>query len=108
MSKRHVVHVTIMGEEYAIRSDAAPERTRAVAEFVDKAIRRVNTSGTVIESHKAAILAALQIAGELFEARDAQAQVAELTDEMKALGTELERLLPPVKRVSGASDGATT
>ena len=101
MSKRHVVHVTIRGEEYAIRSDAAPERTRAVAEFVDKAIRRVNTSGTVIETHKAAILAALQIAGELFEAKDAQGS---LTDEMRGLSAELERLLPPVKRASGGGE----
>jgi hypothetical protein len=29
--KRHVAKVNIVGEEYAIRSDATPEHTRSVA-----------------------------------------------------------------------------
>ena len=34
--KLHLVRVNIVGEEYAIRSDAPPEHTRAVAEYVDR------------------------------------------------------------------------
>jgi len=34
-TKKNVVRVTILGDEYSIRSDASPERTRAVAEHVD-------------------------------------------------------------------------
>lgn len=97
--KRHAVRVTIAGEEYPIRSDASPEHTRAVARHVDRAIRDVLASGTVIETHKAAILAALQITDELFREREATRILAERMD---GLGAELRRLLPPAKRSSGA------
>ena len=71
---KQVVRVTIVGEEYAIRSEATPEHTRAVAAYVDDAIRRVLNSGGAVETRKAAILAALQITDQLFQAeRTAQA-----------------------------------
>lgn len=69
-TKRNAVKVTILNEDYNIRSDTSVEHTRAVAEYVDRAIRQVMISGTVVDTNKAAILAALQIAGELFEARE--------------------------------------
>jgi cell division protein ZapA len=96
--KLHLVRVNIVGEEYAIRSDASPEHTRAVAEYVDRAIRQV-MHGTVVEPTKAAILAALQITNELFEANSAsEAVIAEID----ALGDEIRRWLPPAKRGTGA------
>ena len=97
--KRHAVRVTIAGDEYPIRSDASPEHTRAVARYVDQAIRQVLAGGTVIETHKAAILAALQITDELFREREATGILA---DRMRGLGDDLRRLLPPAKRTSGA------
>jgi cell division protein ZapA len=93
-----VVRVTIVGEEYAIRSDAPPEHTRAVAEYVDRAIRAV-MHGSVVEPHKAAILAALQITDELFEAT-ASSRVIE--GNMDALSEEVRRWLPPAKRGASA------
>lgn len=93
--KRHVVRVSIVGEEYSIRSDVPPEQTRAVADYLDRAIRSITSGTGVVEGHKAAILAALQITNELFEARAAAGQSAE---EMRALGDEIRRWLPPAKR----------
>ena len=78
--RRSTVRVTIVGEEYAIRSPADPEHTRAVASYVDAAIRKIVATGTVVESHKAAILAAMQIAGELFEERQAAGALASEID----------------------------
>jgi cell division protein ZapA len=92
--KKHLVHVTILNEEYAIRSDATPEHTRAVAAYLDSAIRRVLDSGSVVEANRAAILAALQITGELFEAREHD----EITGRIRGLSAEVKRLLPPAKR----------
>lgn len=92
-SKRHSVRVTILNEEYAIRSDTSPEHTRAVAQYVDRAIRQVMSTGTVVETNKAAILAALQIAGELFEDR---ASAEELSRSMRALSDELRGQLAAV------------
>ena len=93
--KKTSVKVTILGEEYGIRSDATPEHTRAVAQYVDDAIRRVMAAGNVVESHKAAILAALQITDELFAARGAQGDMASV---IESLTEEVRRWLPPSKR----------
>jgi len=93
--KRHVVRVSILGEDHTIRSDASPEHTRAVAAHVDGAIRRVMNAGNLVEPHKAAILAALQITDELFQA---QAAAARLDDDMRALSADMLRWLPPRKR----------
>ena len=95
MSRKSSVKVTIVGEEYTIRSDEAPEYTRAVAKYVDEAIRSVMNAGATVESHKAAILAALEITDELFKSRDGQ---LELADRMRGISSEVRRLLPPGKR----------
>lgn len=94
------VKVEILGESYAIRTEAAPEHTRAVAEHLDRAIRQILSAGSVIEVNRAAILAALQITSELFTAREAQAT---LTESMQALSAEVRRMLPPGKRVDGTA-----
>lgn len=97
MSERTSVRVRIVGEEYTLRSDAGEEHTRAVAAHVDGVISQVMASGTVVESHKAAILAALQITDELLRLRAAdRARDARI----RALSEEVARLLPPAKRGS--------
>ncbi len=97
MIKKNAVRVTICDEEYTVRSELDPEYTRQVATYVDAAIRRVLQAGPMVESHKAAILAALAITDELFEARrqqeDMASRIAKLTE-------TLSRLLPPQKRQS--------
>jgi cell division protein ZapA (FtsZ GTPase activity inhibitor) len=60
-SKKNVVRVTILGDEYSIRSDQSPERTRAVAEHVDQVIKDTMRAGNIVEAQKGAILAALSI-----------------------------------------------
>ena len=85
-AKRNSVRVTILNDEYMIRSDTSAEHTRAVAQYVDRAIRQVMSTGMVVESSKAAILAALQIAGELFELRESADDVSR---SMRALSEEL-------------------
>jgi cell division protein ZapA len=94
-TKKTSVRVEILGESYAIRSDAAPEHTKAVAEYLDKAIRQILSGASVVEVNRAAILAALQITSELFVAREASESV---TAAMQELSGEVRRMLPPAKR----------
>jgi cell division protein ZapA len=94
-TKKTSVKVEILGESYSIRSDASVEHTKAVAEYLDGAIRQILSSGAVIEANRAAILAALQITSELFQARDANSAVVE---SLETLSAEVRRLLPPAKR----------
>lgn len=94
MSKKSV-RVHIVGEEYAIRTERSPEVTRAVAEYVDRTIRGILEGGSVIETQKAAILAAMKITDELFQTRETS---AELADSITALSADVRRMLPPAKR----------
>ena len=97
MIKKNVVKVTIVGEEYTLRSEAPPEHAQAVAAYVDQAIRKIISGSNMVESHKAAILAALQITDELFRARE---QAAEMTAATRRLTADVRRWLPPVKRTA--------
>ncbi|MBI3982618.1 MAG: cell division protein ZapA [Gemmatimonadetes bacterium] len=97
---RTVVKVRIGGEEYTLRSDRPTDYTQAVADHVDRTMREVQTSGTIVESHKAAILAALAITDELFQARASEQEMAE---RLRGLAAEMARLLPPAKRSSRGS-----
>ena len=73
MNDRHQekrsVTVRIAGEEHVIRASAEPDYTRACARFVDERIQEVRERSGLIEGHKAAILAAMAIADEFFQAR---------------------------------------
>jgi cell division protein ZapA len=94
-NKKNVIRVTILGDEYSIRSDQSPERTRAVAEHVDNVIRETMRAGNIVEEKKGAILAALSITDELFDAKEAG---DDLTGSMKKLSGEIRPWLPPAKR----------
>jgi cell division protein ZapA len=97
--KMHTVRVTILNEEYAIRSDTPPEHAKAVAHYLDQVIRKVMASGAVVESNRAVVLAALQVTAELFDARE---KIGESTEAIQSLSEYIRPLLPPGKRqVSG-------
>lgn len=103
---RTVVKVRIGGEEYTLRSDRPADYTQAVAEYVDRALREAQAAGTAaVEPHKAAILAALALTDELFQA---QAAGRELADRLRRLAVEMARLLPPAKRAAGGRGSVAT
>lgn len=100
---KNAVRVLIGGEEYAVRSELPPEYTREVAAYLDAALKRVRDMLPMVESHKAAILAALAITDELFQARRSDREIA---TRLSAAADEVARLLPPTKR--GARGSAAT
>jgi cell division protein ZapA len=102
--EKRSVRVQILGEDYILRTNADEAHTQAVASYVDKAIRTVVDTGAVVETHKAAILAALQITDELFRARMADQDTAE---RINSLSRELRRWLPPPRRGDGVSDAGS-
>jgi cell division protein ZapA (FtsZ GTPase activity inhibitor) len=98
-AKKHTLKVSILNEEYSIRSDTPPEHARAVAAYLDKAIRAVMSSGGVVETNRAVVLAALQITAELFETRST---IKATHESIQSLGEYVRPLLPPAKRQSGS------
>lgn len=97
-AKKFTARVTILNEEFTIRSDTPPEHTKAVAQYLDQAIRKIMSSGAVVESNRAVILAALQVTAELFDARTSAASTTEAIQE---LSEYVRPLLPPSKRLVG-------
>jgi cell division protein ZapA len=92
---KHAVKVHIGGEEYTVKSELPPEYTKEVAAYVDAALKRVRDMVPMVESHKAAILAALAITDELFQARRGD---REMSARLNTMADDLALLLPPSKR----------
>jgi cell division protein ZapA (FtsZ GTPase activity inhibitor) len=93
--KKTTTRVTILNEEYTIRTDTSPEHAQEVANYLDSLIRKILASGAVVESSRAVVLAALQVTGELFDSRSeldaTHASISDLSDFVRPL-------LPPSKR----------
>ncbi len=66
---KNAVTVVIAGEEYKLRADATPEYTRECAAYLDRTLTELLSQATVVERDRAAILAALSITDQLFQAR---------------------------------------
>lgn len=97
---KNAVRVFIGGEEFTVRSELPAEYTREVAAYLDTALKRVRDTLPMVESHKAAILAALAITDELFQARNGDREIAE---RLTSMADDLARLLPPAKRGARAA-----
>ena len=89
--RRESVSVRIAGEDHTIRSSAEPEYTTRCAAYVDRRIHDIKKQIGLLESHKIAILAALSITDELFQAQETQeASGSRIADRMNALAARLE------------------
>ena len=68
MSTRSLV-INIAGQRYVVRSDADQAYLKSLAEYVDQQISEVKQTSKPVAPHRHAILAALNIADELFQER---------------------------------------
>lgn len=92
---KSTVTVVIAGEEYTIRAEAAPEYMRECAAFVDHAVSQVVRNGALVEGHKAAILAALSLTDQLFQARaETEALRREIARLAEKLTADIEASMP--------------
>jgi cell division protein ZapA (FtsZ GTPase activity inhibitor) len=70
MSETQRVEVEILGQKYAIRSEADPKYVKDLAAYVEKRVKGVEGQIRGQDPVKALALAALYIADELFRARE--------------------------------------
>jgi cell division protein ZapA len=84
-----IVSVQIHGQRYPIRSTLDQEYVARLAAYVDERIHMVADSTPSGDSLRLAVLAALNIADELFRCRDANraqtGQIVERTEELERL-----------------------
>lgn len=64
-----LVHVEIFGQSYAIRAGAEPGYVEQLAAYVDGKMKEIGRSGAAVDSLRVAVLAALNVADELFQER---------------------------------------
>ena len=86
-SDKNVLKVRIYGADYIIRGQADADYIKGIADYVDQKMREVDQSLRVDSSLKVAILAAVNIAHELFEERDL------LEDKIKHLNSLIDQHL---------------
>lgn len=79
--------VYILGQKYTIKGDEPEEYIRDLASFVDKKLKEVYSSSPNITPVKASILAALDIADELFKIKNQQAELTRIEEKASALAS---------------------
>lgn len=84
------VKVHIFGEDFPIKSEAEPEYTKMVADYVDSIMRNVNRAMKPSDVRIVAVLAAMSITDELFQARRG---LKSLSEELKKRTEEILKLL---------------
>lgn len=100
--KPDLLHVEIFGQTYAVRGGADPGHVEKLAAFVDAQMQDVSRSSGVVDSVRIAVLAALNIADELFQARGQSGEAerralhraaSEVDARVLALARELDSVL---------------
>jgi len=100
------VTVRIGGEDHVIRANVEPEYTLRCAKWVDERITEIRSQLGLIESHKAAILAALSITDEMFQAQDeAKARRRDGARRAEGLARRLELALEEQEELSLGGTG---
>ncbi|HZL84680.1 MAG TPA: cell division protein ZapA [Candidatus Krumholzibacteria bacterium] len=94
MERVKSTRVEIFGSEYHIRADADADYVKTVAVYVDAKMQEIAQNQSLVSSTKVAILAAINIADELFKERRQRQQTEEdVTVKADALAAVLSRSL---------------
>lgn len=82
--------VHILGQAYVVRGEDPPEHVAEIARYVDQKLKEVHSHFPNIPPLKAAILAALSIADELYKSRTAYNQ---LSEELRKIETSTQSII---------------
>jgi len=84
------VQVSILGQQFNLRSEASPEQVQRVARFVEDQIVQVTSSGRAVDSLQAAILALLNVSAAHLDGEPA-------ADSQEAQGRRLGQLVEKIE-----------
>jgi cell division protein ZapA (FtsZ GTPase activity inhibitor) len=85
------VQVSILGQQFKLRSDAPPEQVHRVARFVEDQISQVTGSGRTVDSLQAAILALLNVSAAHLEGSPAS-NATDAEDASRRLSLMIEKI----------------
>lgn len=89
-NSQNVIKVSIFDREYEIKGNKDQEYIRSLAEYVDSVMRQISEKVKISSLSKIAILAALNIADEMFEER------LKLKNSIKKLQEELDNAISAI------------
>lgn len=75
--------VEIYGQNYRIKGDSSVNHIRSVAGYVDDKMREIGESNPKLDTTKIAVLAAINIADELFRLRESYEQLLREKEERR-------------------------
>ncbi len=102
MREPESVTVSIFGQEYTLKGDTDSDYVQKVAQFVDERMNEVASNSTVASTAKVAILAAVNIADELFREQQKRLESAVSLEDRSA---QLSRLLSQEVGADGSDIG---
>jgi cell division protein ZapA len=109
-SDARTVSVHILGREYRIRSTEDGDFVREVARYVDELMRQISEKMTSGTTTQIAVLAALNVAEELFRGRrdgGGEAAPDELEARMRGMLERLDEIVDPTRK-SDATESVST
>ena len=96
----HSYKVNICGENFQIKSDQSPQTIERVAGYLDFKIRELSKGGINVDKFRVVVLAAMNLAGELFELKNRMEEYDKKSDQLqekaRSLNASLDRALDPV------------
>lgn len=90
---KHAVQVTILGQQYTVKSAASPEEVQRVADFVNGQVAEVTASKSV-DTLNSAILTLMNIGGAYLRLQDMVAERQQVEGRLQELLLRLERACP--------------
>jgi cell division protein ZapA len=96
MAEPRRVDVEILGQRYAIRSDAPPDYVRQLVRYVETRVKEIRGDAPGQDPTKVLVLTALDIADELFRLREETGKGdIDITARLGALIKLLDAAVPP-------------
>jgi len=94
MDRVKTTRVEIFGSEYSIRADADADYVKTIAAYVDTKMNEIAQKQNIVSSTKVAILAAINLADEVFQERKRREQTEhDVTIKARELSEVLAREL---------------
>jgi cell division protein ZapA len=88
------VKVNIFGSEYVLKAEGNHAYIKNIANYVDKKMREIDRSQKINASVKVAILAALNIADELFQEKEYRDRlIDQINEDSRSLNRRLEEAI---------------
>ena len=96
MAEPRRVDVEILGQRYAIRSEAPPDYVRQLVAYVEKRVQEIRGDAPGQDTTKVLVLTALDLTDELFHLREEQGKGdIDVTARLGQLIKLLDAVVPP-------------